>query len=227
MNPAADKFVLGITGASGAVYAARLVDVLLRRGVDVHLSISPSGADVLRHEMDVAVDLDQFDAAAFAANLVPALARLGTLQPHAAPPSGCISYHHHRDYTAAIASGSFRTRAMVVCPCSGGTLSAVATGASTNLIQRAADVHLKEKRTLVLVPREAPLSLIHLENMRRAAEAGAVVVPASPGWYHRPQSMLDLVDFVVARICDQIGVEHALLRPWGEQAPSPARRGPG
>jgi 4-hydroxy-3-polyprenylbenzoate decarboxylase len=105
---------------------------------------------------------------------------------------------------------------MVVCPCSGSTLSGIAHGASNNLIQRAADVHLKEHRRLILVPREAPLSIVHLDNMRRACEAGAVVLPASPGWYHGVHSIGDLVDFVVARILDQLGIEHTLTRRWGE-----------
>jgi 4-hydroxy-3-polyprenylbenzoate decarboxylase len=117
---------------------------------------------------------------------------------------------------APMASGSFLSDGMVICPCSGSTLSAVAAGASNNLIQRAAEVHLKERRRLVLVPRETPLSLAHIENMRAVTLAGAVVLPASPGWYHGAKTMADLVDFVVARICDQLGVEHALTRRWGE-----------
>jgi 4-hydroxy-3-polyprenylbenzoate decarboxylase len=104
---------------------------------------------------------------------------------------------------------------MVICPCSGSTVSAIACGASNNLIQRAADVHLKERRPLILVPRETPLSTIQLDNMKRCAEAGAVVLPAMPGFYHGPQSIADLVDFVVARICDQLRVEHCLMRRWG------------
>ncbi len=114
-----------------------------------------------------------------------------------------------------MASGSALTSGMVICPCSGGTLSAVAHGASTNLIQRAADVHLKERRKLILVPRETPLSLIHLDNMKRACEAGAIVLPASPGWYHGVQSVRDLVDFIVARILDHLDVAHELSGRWG------------
>jgi 4-hydroxy-3-polyprenylbenzoate decarboxylase len=115
-----------------------------------------------------------------------------------------------------MASGSFLTGGMVICPCSGTTLAAVASGAANNLIQRAAEVHLKERRKLIVVPRETPLSLAHIENMRRVTEAGAIVLPASPGWYHGVNSLRDLVDFVVARICDQLGVELALTRRWGE-----------
>ena len=119
-----------------------------------------------------------------------------------------------------MASGSALTDGMVVCPCSGGTLSAIATAASGNLIQRAADVHLKERRKLILVPRETPLSIIQLENMRRVSEAGAVVLPAMPGFYHGAASIAELIDFVVARICDQLGVEHDLMRRWGQKAES-------
>jgi 4-hydroxy-3-polyprenylbenzoate decarboxylase len=221
----APPLVLGITGASGAVYAARLMEVLLRAGREVHVSISPAGADVLRHELGIAMDLERFDSQDVLSRQAAALAMLAcgsdavgaSTAEHVR--SGRLVYHHHRDFTAPIASGSFRTAGMAVCPCSGGTLSAVATGASANLIQRAADVHLKERRPLVLMPRETPLSTVHLENMRRAAEAGAVILPASPGWYHAPRSLLDLVDFVVARICDQLGVAHELVRPWGQGQP--------
>jgi 4-hydroxy-3-polyprenylbenzoate decarboxylase len=118
---------------------------------------------------------------------------------------------------APMASGSFLTGGMVICPCSGTTLSAVAAGAAGNLIQRAAEVHLKERRKLIVVPRETPLSLAHIDNMRRVTEAGAVVLPASPGWYHGVESVNDLVDFVVARICDQLGIEHVLTKRWGTE----------
>jgi 4-hydroxy-3-polyprenylbenzoate decarboxylase len=116
---------------------------------------------------------------------------------------------------AAPASGSFLTGGMVVCPCSGSTLSGIAHAASMNLIQRAADVHLKERRRLILVPRETPLSIIQLDNLRKASEAGAVILPASPGWYHGVSSVRDLVDFVVARILDQLAVPHTLMKRWG------------
>ena len=118
--------------------------------------------------------------------------------------------------TASIASGSFLTDGMVICPCSGGTLSAIVHGASANLIHRAAEVHLKERRKLILVPRETPLSLMQLENLKRAAEAGAVILPAMPGFYHGARTIRDLIDFVVARICDQLGIPNALISRWGE-----------
>ena len=130
-----------------------------------------------------------------------------------------LVYHHYENYFAPIASGSFLTGGMVICPCSGATLSAVVHGASTNLIQRAADVQLKERRPLILVPRETPLSVVQLDNMRRAAEVGCVVLPAMPGWYHGVTRLEDLVDFVVARILDQLGVAHTLMKRWGSEPP--------
>ena len=191
---------VGITGASGAVYAVRLLEVLCAAGREVHLSISPAGRDIIRHELDREIDLDDF-------------------QPATLLPAGCdvsrLHYHHWRDYYAPMASGSARSAGMVVCPCSGGTLSAVATGAAGNLIQRAAEVHLKERRKLILVPRETPLSLTHIENMRAVTLAGAVVLPASPGWYQGVRSTDDLVDFIVARICDQLEIENSLMPRWG------------
>jgi 4-hydroxy-3-polyprenylbenzoate decarboxylase len=200
MNP---PIVVGITGASGAVYAMRLVEVLLAAGRDVHLSISPSGRDVIRHELEIEIDLDEFD---------PARLRLRNENQ-----SANLHYYHHQDFMAPMASGSFLTAGMAICPCSGTTLSAVATGAANNLIQRAAEVHLKERRRLILVPRESPLSLAHINNMRLVAEAGGVILPASPGWYHSVQNVGDLVDFVVARICDQLGIKHSLTKRWGEE----------
>ena len=202
---------IGITGASGAVYAMRLLEVLRASGRDVHLSISPSGRDVLRQELRIEIDLDHFDA-----TTVPFRSELtaeGSLRPQSG--QGELHYYHYQDFMSPMASGSFLTAGMVVCPCSGTTLSAVAAGAAGNLIQRAAEVHLKERRKLILVPRETPLSLAHIDNMRRVSEAGAIVLPASPGWYHGVTSVNDLVDFVVARICDQLGVEHTLTKRWG------------
>lgn len=194
--------ILAITGASGAVYATRLLEVLLRVGREVHLVISPSGAAVLKHELGAAIDAARPDLT----NLLPA--DLGDRVRQ-------VATYHHEDFMAPIASGSFLTGGMVVCPCSGSTLSAIAHGASQNLIQRAADVQLKERRKLILVPRETPLSVLHIENMHRAAQAGAVILPAMPGWYHGVKSVQDLVDFVVARILDQLEVPHELMKRWG------------
>jgi 4-hydroxy-3-polyprenylbenzoate decarboxylase len=161
--------------------------------------VSPSGVQVLREELGVELAVDRFDPTAF-----------GELGP------GRVVYHRHNDFTAGIASGSFLTAGMVVAPCSMSTLAAIAHGVTTNLITRAADVHLKERRKLVLVPRETPLSLVHIENMAAVTRAGAVVLPAMPGWYHRPRSLDDLVRFIVSRICDQLAVSNALIPRWGE-----------
>src|SRR4051812_45925195 len=191
--------VLAMTGASGAPYAVALLRALCRAGRTVHLTISPSGAQVLREELDIAVALGRFDPEVF-----------GPLA------GGRLVYHPHDDFSAGIASGSFLTAGMVVAPCSMSTLAAIAHGITTNLITRAADVHLKERRRLILVPRETPLSLIHLENMVSVTRAGAVVLPAMPGWYHRPRTLDDLVEFVVARICDLLGVEEVQARRWGD-----------
>jgi len=194
--------VLAITGASGAIYGQRLLEVLLGAGWPIHLIVSPSGAAVIEQELGLPPPAEVQE---WPSRLAPAAA------------AASVRSFHHADFLAPAASGSFLTAGMVVCPCSGSTLSAIAHGASSNLIHRAADVHLKERRKLVLVPRETPLSLIHLDNMRRAAEAGAILLPAMPGWYHGVQSVADLVDFVVARILDQLEVPHTLLRRWGER----------
>jgi 4-hydroxy-3-polyprenylbenzoate decarboxylase len=195
--------VVAITGASGAVYAVRLLELLLESGREVHLMISPSGAAVVKQELERLVDIDHFQPRA----LLPSIDEGAASRIH---------YYHYQNYFASVASGSFLTGGMVVCPCSGSTLSGIAHAASNNLIQRAAEVHLKERRKLILVPRETPLSVLQLENMRRAADAGAVLLPAMPGWYHGVKSVQDLVDFVVARILDQLGVAHDLMRRWGK-----------
>jgi 4-hydroxy-3-polyprenylbenzoate decarboxylase len=192
--------VVAITGGSGSPYAVRLLQVLCRAGRTVHLTVSTSGAQVLREETGLAVALTRFDPTVF-----------GDLG------SGKLIYHHQSDFNAGIASGSFRTAGMVVSPCSMSTLASIAHGITANLVTRAADVHLKERRKLILVPRETPLSLVHIENMAAVTRAGAIVLPAMPGWYHQPRTLEDLVDFVVARICDQLGVEVNLMKRWGDQ----------
>ncbi|EAQ79865.1 UbiX family flavin prenyltransferase [Blastopirellula marina] len=209
--------VLGITGASGAVYARRLLNVLIHAGYDVDLSISVSGRAVWLQELNVALDLKKFEPS----DILDEQARpddrrlTATVQRNQPQRSGNLRYFHYSDFMAPIASGSAKSHGMVICPCSGGTLSGVVHGASDNLIQRAADVHLKERRRLILVPRETPLSLIYLDNMRKAAEAGAIVLPAMPGWYHGVDSLDDLIDFIVARILDQLDIPHAMMRRWG------------
>jgi 4-hydroxy-3-polyprenylbenzoate decarboxylase len=200
---AAKDLVLALTGASGAPYGVRLLELLLRAGRIVHLVVSPAAVQVIAQELDRRVCLDRF-----------VLADL--LGDAAGFDAGQVHYHHFMDFQAGIASGSFLTAGMVVCPCSMGTAAAIAHGLSQNLIHRAADVHLKERRPLILVPRETPLHLIQLRNLTACAEAGAVVLPAMPAFYTRPQSLQDAIDFIVGRICDQLGIEHHLLPRWSE-----------
>ena len=224
------NIVVAITGASGVAYARRLVEVLCAAGRDVYLTISSASQTVFKQELDLSVDLDDFSPSMLMLDAGPGLRdkKLQKIRELAGISSegssvlsvasgepGQIHYYHYRDYTAPIASGSFLTDGMVVCPCSSGTLSAIVHATSANLIHRAAEVHLKERRKLILVPRETPLSVVQLENMKRAAEIGAVILPAMPGFYHGVTSIQDLLDFIVARICDQLGVENTLIRRWG------------
>jgi 4-hydroxy-3-polyprenylbenzoate decarboxylase len=201
---ATTDLVVALTGASGSPYGVRLLEVLLRAGRTVHLTMSPAAVQVLEQELSRRVRLDRFELRDL----------LGDAADLAGP--GQVHYHDYRDYRAGIASGSFLTGGMVICPCSMGTAAAIAHGLSQNLIHRAADVHLKERRKLILTPRETPLGVVQLRNLTLCAEAGAVVLPAMPAFYTRPQSLQDLVDFLVGRICDQLGVAHDLLRRWGE-----------
>ena len=194
--------VLAITGASGVVYGQRLLLELIHNEIPVHLSISDSGSKVLQHELGIQIDPDNFE--------------LNDLLPDQDLTAAKVEYHHYKDFMTPIASGSFQTSAMVVCPCSGSTLSGIASAASTNLIQRAADVHLKEKRPLILVPRETPLSLLQIRNMESVATAGATVLPASPGFYHGFQNVDDLVNFVVSRILDHLQIPNNLMKRWGK-----------
>ena len=202
---AANDLVLAITGASGSPYAIRLLEVLIRAGRTVHLVISPAAVEVFDREIGRTIQLGEKEF------------QLATLlgERAASLDLSRVKYHHYRNFQAGIASGSFLTGGMVVCPCSMGTVAAIAHGVSGNLIHRAADVHLKERRKLVIVPRETPLGLIQLKNLTAVAEAGAVVLPAMPAFYQLPKSVDDMVDFIVARICDQLQVEHSLLARWG------------
>ena len=213
------RIVLGITGASGSIYAIRLLQVLVKAGYETHLVISPSGAAVLKQECDLTLDLRDPDLESLV-YFSPAWSNRSPLVDYGMTRSrqeeGLLLYHRHDDFMTPIASGSFLTRAMVICPCSGSTLSGIARAASANLVQRAADVHLKEHRKLVLVPRETPLSAIQLENMHRLAQNNAVILPAMPGWYHGVKTLDCLVDFVVSRILDQIGIDNELMARWGE-----------
>jgi flavin prenyltransferase len=225
--------VLAMTGASGAVYGVRLLQQLLLAGRQVHLTISPAAWSVMEQELALSASLPPTATAAPATP--PAADRsvaryrqlLGYAWPAAGPGwvalsetdiatalDGQLQVHDHRDYFTPIASGSHRTAGMVICPCSGSTLGQIVHAAGGNLIHRAAEVHMKERRKLIVVPRETPLSLFQLDNMRLAAEAGIVVLPAAPGFYHEVRGLLDLVDFVVARVLDQLEVPHRLMRRW-------------
>lgn len=222
MHSQADHVVLAMTGASGSAYAMRLAQVLLRSGVPLHLVISGAARQVLLRELEQQAPATSDDSQAWLSfidnslNVPPALHWGFRALPAGESSRQRIRVHGVNDYSAGIASGSFRTRGMIICPCSLGTLASIANGASTNLIQRAADVHLKERRPLIVVPRETPVSLIALENMTRLTRAGATVMPSMPGFYHQPRSIGDLVDFIVVRICDHLGIECTLMERWGE-----------
>jgi 4-hydroxy-3-polyprenylbenzoate decarboxylase len=204
--PSDRPVVLAVTGASGAPYAIRLLEQLVAGKRRVQLIVSTHGLRLLQTESGI--------------GSVPELReRIG-----ASGWDDFVSAFDDADRGAAPASGSALTAGMVICPCSMGTLSAIAVGASRSLVERAADVTLKERRALLLVPRESPLSAIHLENMLRLTRAGAVVLPASPGFYHRPTSIDDLVNFVVARVLDHLGIEHSLTCRWGDEPNAAHRR---
>jgi 4-hydroxy-3-polyprenylbenzoate decarboxylase len=194
---------LAFTGASGMPYGVRLLECLIGAGVRVYLLYSQAAQIVARQEMDLALPARAREAESFFAQ------RFG-----AAPGQLCA--FGREEWFAPVASGSNPADAMVICPCSMGTLAAVAQGLADNLIERAADVMLKESRKLVVVPRETPFSAIHLENMLRLSRAGAVVLAANPGFYHHPKSVADVVDFVVARVLDQLSLPHTLTPRWGE-----------
>lgn len=200
---AARTVTLAFTGASGMPYGVRLLECLIGAGVQVYLLYSQAAQIVARQEMDLALPSRASEAQRWFADRF-----------HAAPDQ--LRAFGREEWFAPVASGSNPADAMVICPCSMGTLAAVAQGLSDNLIERAADVMLKEARKLVIVPRETPFSAIHLENMLRLARAGAVILPANPGFYHHPKRVDDIVDFVVARVLDQLGLAHNLMPRWGE-----------
>ena len=198
------KICLALTGASGMPYGLRLLECLLEAGCKVQLLYSQASQVVAKQEMDIELPSRPSEARA------ALLARFPTANEEN------LSVFGREEWFAPVASGSNPPDAMVVCPCSMGTLAAIAQGLADKLIERAADVVMKEGRKLVLVPRETPFSSIHLENMLRLSRAGAVILPPSPGFYHHPQCVQDIVDFVVARVMDQIGVPHTLMQRWGE-----------
>ncbi|WP_224984287.1 UbiX family flavin prenyltransferase [Geomonas agri] len=193
-------FVVAITGASGSIYGLRVIEELLRSGARVSVLISDAGFAVLREECGL-----EWGGAA----------QVVQEQLQQKVGSGDLRYYACDDLFAPIASGSSAPDAMLVVPCSMGTLSRISCGNAGNLLERAADVMLKEARTLVLVPRETPLNAIHLEHMLKLSRLGVRMVPAMPGFYHQPQSMEDLVDFVVGKVLDSVQVEHSLFRRWG------------
>ena len=194
------RLIVGITGASGAVYGVRLLEVLTQRDeYEIHLTISNSGATALWEELRMRVDLDNF--------------RLDSLIGRSADH---VIYHHQSDIAAAIASGSFRTTGMIIAPCSMGTIGSIAAGISRNLVHRAADVCIKERRKLVLVPRETPLNSIHLENMLKLSQLGVVILPAMPGFYHSPKTVDDQINFVITKLLDQFDIDTGLIQRWKE-----------
>ncbi len=194
---------LAFTGASGAQYGLRLLQCLVAAGCRVHVMISKAAQIVIATETDLKLP-----------GSPPAMQKM--LSEYASAQPGQVLVFGREDWFSPPASGSGEKAPLVVCPCSTGTLSAMATGASNNLIERAGDVALKERRQLILVTRESPYSQVHLENMLRLTQMGAVIMPASPGFYHRPESVEDLVDFIVARILDHLGLPQDLMPRWGE-----------
>jgi len=197
------RIALAFTGASGMPYGIRLLECLLAAGVRVELLYSQVAQIVARQEMDLALPARPADVQALFTE------RFGAAD-------GQLAVYGREEWFAPLASGSNPPDAMVICPCTMGTLASIAAGLSSNLIERAADVCLKERRPLVMVPRETPFSTLHLENMLKLSRMGVVILPPSPGFYTHPQTVQDMVDFVVARVLDQLGVAHTLIARWGE-----------
>ncbi len=197
------KIVVGITGASGSIYGLRLIAELLAADHQVSVLLTNAGRQVTAFE--TGLDLAD-EAAECQAQLWEYFNCTGRLQ-----------YYAIDDFFAPVASGSSAPDAVVICPCSMGTAGRIAAGLSDNLLERAADVALKERRQLVLVPRETPFNQIHLENLLRLAQAGATILPAMPGFYHQPQTLDDLVTFVVGKVLDTLGISHQLFKPWGAE----------
>lgn len=197
---------MALTGASGAAYGLRIAGELLSRGDDIELVISPSGFIILKEELGI--ECSEADAADC---LIAVINRGGR------PLKGRLKLTPHNDLAASAASGSALVKAMIVCPCSMGTLARIAAGVSGNLIERAADCMLKERRSLLLVPRETPLSSIHLRNMLTLSEAGAIILPAMPAFYHKPAAIDDMVDFVAGKALDVLGIGNDLFKRWKKE----------
>jgi len=194
------EYAVAVTGASGAPYGIRLIEELVKRQKRCELIVSPTGLGIVREECGIDTEKDV---------VAQILGRAGLEQREE-----LLKLTPSDELTSPLASGSYGLKAMVVCPCSMGTLGRIASGASTNLIERVADCMLKERRPLVVVPRETPLNSIHIENMLRLSRAGAVVLPAMPAFYHTPRSVDDMVDFVVGKILDILGIENSLYKRW-------------
>jgi 4-hydroxy-3-polyprenylbenzoate decarboxylase len=192
-------WVIGISGASGVVYGIKLCEFMLSIGKTVHLLITDAGWRVLHDELDWEVSRRQ-----------------ESIDKFLKPTAGKLIYHPIQDIGASVASGSFRTEGMIIIPCSMGTLSAIAHGSSDNLLERTADVMLKEGRKLVIVPRETPLHTVHLENMLILTRMGVKIIPAMPAFYQRPKSLDELIQFIVGKVLDSIDIEHELFTRWGE-----------
>lgn len=201
-NP--QTITLALTGASGMPYGIRLLERLLVEGKQVYLLYSQVAQVVAQQEMNLALPSRAKETEAFFNRLYNV-------------PDGQLRVFGREEWFAPVASGSNPADAMVVCPCTMGTLAAIAAGLNQKLIERAADVMLKENRQLILVPREMPFSAIHLENMLKLVRSGAVILPANPGFYHHPQTVQDMIDFVVARILDHLGIPHTLIARWGSE----------
>ena len=194
--------ILALTGASGAQYALRLLECLLQAKIPVYLMVSKAAQVVLSMETDLSIPARPADAQKF-------------LVEHFNVEPELITVYGQEQWTAPVASGSHHAQSMVVVPCTTGTLAAIANGNSDNLLERAADVMIKENRQLIMVVRETPFSQIHLENMLRLSRAGVTIMPANPGFYHNPTTLDEIIDFMVARILDHLGVEHTLSQRWG------------
>jgi 4-hydroxy-3-polyprenylbenzoate decarboxylase len=196
--------ILAMTGASGAAYGLRLLECLLKAEQTVYLIVSKAAQLVFATETKLAIPAQPKEMRTW-------------FSKHFNTPAERLTVFGREDWMSPVASGSHRARAMVVCPCTTGTLAAIAQGNSDNLIERAADVMIKEQRQLILVPRETPFSAIHLENMLKLARIGVTILPANPGFYYQPSSIDDIVDFIVARLLDQLGIEHDLTPRWGDK----------
>jgi len=196
---------VALTGASGMLYGIRLLEILLQQGHQVYLLYSQAAQIVAQQEMALMLSTRPKETEAFLNNYF-------SIEP------GLLRVFGREEWFAPVASGSNPADAMVICPCTMGTLSAVAAGLGQKLIERAADVMLKEQRKLILVARETPFSTIHLENMLKLARSGAVILPANPGFYHQPENIQDIIDFIVARVLDQLGVAHTLMPRWGHDS---------